>query len=135
MTAPDRTPAGRRTTGAATARALPAVPPSALVEGVDVDALADAVRACPSVVRLTGGPLDSAATYLPGRRVAGVVVRRDPGTGLQVQVHVVARYGPTMATVAEQVRAVATAHAPGARTHVSIDDIDINTDTGTRTPS
>lgn len=100
-------------------------PHHAVVGGVDVDAVAAAVRSCPSVARLSGGLVGEAATYLPGRRVRGIVVREDPGTDeTDLDVRVVARLGPTMAEVADEVhRAIALA-APGRSATVAIDDID-----------
>ena len=52
-------------------------PDTAIVEGVDVDALAAAVRSCPAVDDLDGGPLGTVATYLPGRRVPGIRIGAD----------------------------------------------------------
>ena len=46
----------------------------AIVYGIDVDAVAAAVRACPGVSGLDGGRYGDVTTYLPGRAVAGVVV-------------------------------------------------------------
>lgn len=53
---------------------LSADPVSVLVDGVNVDAVAAAVRACPGVSDLYAGRFAEVATYLPGRRVLGVVV-------------------------------------------------------------
>ncbi|MFC7759975.1 hypothetical protein ACFQY4_19605 [Catellatospora bangladeshensis] len=50
--------------------------PSPLVDGVDVDAVAGAARACPGVDDLLGG-FPEVATYLPGRRVTGVRITDD----------------------------------------------------------
>src|SRR4051812_17808760 len=54
----------------------------------DPDAIVAAIATCPSVSGLSGGIAGEVATYLPGRRVAGV--RAAPG---EVEVHVIARYG------------------------------------------
>jgi uncharacterized alkaline shock family protein YloU len=98
--------------------------PAAVVEGVDVDALAAAVRACPAVTDLSPGPFGAVATYLPGRRVTGIAIRTPAAGGpVEVEVHVVAAYGPTMATVAGQVHAVIAAQVPAATATVAIDDI------------
>ena len=48
---------------------------SAVIDGIDVDAVAVAVRACPGVSGLDGGPFSGAASYLPGRKVEGIVIR------------------------------------------------------------
>ena len=50
-------------------------PRSAVIDGIDVDAVAAAVRGCPGVSGLDGGPFSGVASYLPGRKVEGVVVR------------------------------------------------------------
>lgn len=51
-------------------------PGIALVEGIDVDALAAAVRSCPAVDDLDRGALGSIATYLPGRQLAGIRIEQ-----------------------------------------------------------
>lgn len=99
-------------------------PGRTLVAGVDPEVVAAAVLACPAVAGLSGGPFGSAATYLPGRRVRGVVVRETGSGGLpDVAVHVVARFGTPMTEVAGQVRAAVSAAAPGSRTDVHVDDV------------
>jgi len=50
-------------------------PRSAVIDGIDVDAVAAAVRGCPGVSGLDGGPFSGVASYLPGRKVEGIVVR------------------------------------------------------------
>lgn len=59
-------------------------PGSAVVNGVDVDALAAAVRSCAGVDDLDRGPLGSVATYLPGRQLLGIRIGSDRVT-LQVR--------------------------------------------------
>lgn len=99
-------------------------PGRALVAGVDPAVVAAAVLACPAVAALSGGPAGSAATYLPGRRVRGVVVREAVHGGPpDVAVHVVALFGTPIAEVAGQVRAATSATAPGSRTDVHVDDV------------
>jgi hypothetical protein len=95
------------------------------------DRLAAAVSACPDVVRLSrvtpGVHIDGVsgdvevATYLPGRRVAGVRVRPDG-----VTVRVVCRYGPTVDELAAQVRAAVVSVWPTCpRIDVIIDDLEV----------
>jgi len=61
------------------------------------------------------------ATYLVGRRVIGVRLRET------IEVHVVARYGPTVEQVAAEVRsAVASLVTPP--TDVYVDDLDVDLD-------
>ena len=77
----------------------------------DADAVSAAVLTCPSVAGLSGGLAGEVATYLPGRRVAGV--RTEPGS---VEVHVVARYGPPISEIAAEVRRAVAAVVPGLST-------------------
>lgn len=88
---------------------------------VDVDAVVSAVLACPYVSRLSGGRIGEVATYLPGRSVAGVRLTDD-----EVQVHIVARYGPTADEISAQVRAAVTPLAVGRSVAVGIDDLDLD---------
>ncbi|GHH70527.1 hypothetical protein GCM10017673_22550 [Streptosporangium violaceochromogenes] len=62
--------------------------------------IADAVRHCPDVAGLSGGPFGTVATYLPGERVSGVAVRED-----EVEVSIIARYGRPLPEIADEVRA------------------------------
>ena len=96
----------------AAARSEPVLP--------DPDALAAAALACPHVVRLSGGRAGEVATYLPGRRVSGVRVSES-----EVAVHVVARFGPTCAQVAEQVRAALRPLVGDQPVTVGIDDLEL----------
>jgi hypothetical protein len=63
------------------------VPGAAVIDGVDVDAVAAAVLACPGVAALDGGQYGEVASYLPGRKVAGVMVS-DGRVKVQVRLHV-----------------------------------------------
>jgi hypothetical protein len=82
------------------------------------DRIAAAVTRCPDVVGLTQSPGLPVATYLPGRTVSGVAVRP-----AEVEVSVVARYGPPLAQVAAQVRRAVAPLAPGRAVDVVIGDI------------
>lgn len=73
----------------------------ALVDGVDVDAVAAAVRGCPAVHDLDGGRLGGVATYLPGRRVPGIRIADD-----RIEVHVRGVWGQPVGVIAEQIRGV-----------------------------
>jgi hypothetical protein len=66
----------------------PAVPHAAVVEGVNVDAVAAAVLGCAGVAGLDGGRFGEVASYLPGRKVPGVVV-----SGGRVRVQIRSRWG------------------------------------------
>ncbi len=48
---------------------------SAVIDGIDVDAVGAVVRGCPGVSGLDGGPFSGVASYLPGRKVEGIMVR------------------------------------------------------------
>jgi hypothetical protein len=85
---------------------------------VDPDAIVAAVRSCPTVADVSGGIAGEAATYLPGRRVTGVQVG-----GGDVTVHVVARYGPTVAEVAAEVRAALAPLVGSLAVNVVIEDL------------
>ena len=99
---------------------LPTVTTStALVEGVDVDAVAAAVRGCAGVSALDGGPFGETVTYLPGRTVNGVVIG-----GGRVRVQIRSRWGVEAPVLAAS---IITAVAPltGPRpVDVVIADID-----------
>ena len=88
--------------------------------GPDAEAIAAAVRDLPSVASLGGGTVTQVATFLPGRRVAGVRVGET-----SVEVHVTARYGVPLHDLAESVRAAAALHAGGLPVDVSIDDLEV----------
>ncbi|MEV8633454.1 hypothetical protein AB0395_17510 [Streptosporangium sp. NPDC051023] len=62
--------------------------------------IAEAVRRCPDVADLSGGPFGTVATYLPGERVSGVALRED-----EVEVSVVVQPGRPLPEIADEVRA------------------------------
>ncbi|MFI7604256.1 hypothetical protein ACIBTV_03945 [Micromonospora sp. NPDC049366] len=93
-----------------------AVEPVAVVDGVDVDAVAAAVRACPAVAGLVA--LGGRGTYLPGRRVDGVVVDADT-----VLVQVRARWGARAPELAAQVRAAVAPLVAGRHIDVVVADV------------
>ena len=82
------------------------------------DRIAAAVTRCPDVAGLTQLPGMPVATYLPGRTVSGVAVRP-----AEVEVCVVARYGPPLPQVAAQVRQAVEPLVPGRVVDVVIADI------------
>jgi len=89
------------------------------VAAPDPDLLRAAVLACPSVARLSGGlPGARVATYLPGRRVPGVVI----GDGA-VTLHVVVRYPTTVHGVVSDVRRATAPLAPGCRIDIVVADL------------
>jgi hypothetical protein len=95
-------------------------PPPAVIDGVDVDAVAAAVQGCTGVAALDGGPFGQVASYLPGRKVTGVVV----GDG-RVTVQVRSRWGvpaPDLAALIAAVVAPLTGHRPVDVVIADIDD-------------
>ena len=82
------------------------------------DRIAAIVTGCPDVAGLTQNPGVPVATYLPGRTVSGVAVRP-----AEVEICVVARYGPPLAQVAAEVRQAVEKLAPGRTVDVVIGDI------------
>ena len=81
-------------------------PSDAVVDGVDIDLIAAAVRACPAVAGLVAGPPSGAATYLRGRRIDGVTVTAET---LRIQVR--SRW-ETATELAQQIRRAVRAIAP-----------------------
>jgi hypothetical protein len=94
----------------------PAVaPPQNLVDGVDVDAVARAVRGCPGVEDLHGGFPSEVATYLPGRRVFGVRVG-----SRAVEVQVRTAWGVPVRQIAVGIQAAVAPLAGGRAVDVTI---------------
>ena len=94
-------------------------PGLAVINGVDANAVAEAVAGSVGVAALDGGPFGEVATYLPGRKVVGVVVRNG-----RVTVQVRSRWGVPAADLAASITA-ALAPLTGQRpVHVVIADID-----------
>jgi hypothetical protein len=95
------------------------VPGAAVIDGVDVDAVVAAALGCPGVAGLDGGRFGEVTSYLPGRKVAGVVV-----SGGRVRVQIRSRWGvpaPELAARITEVLAPLTGRRP---VDVMIADID-----------
>jgi hypothetical protein len=86
--------------------------------GNEAEQIATAVSAVPAVAALSGGRLGGVGTYLPGRRVTGVVLRED-----DLEVHVVGRYGVPAAQIAAEVRQAAEPYVGDRTVHVIIEDL------------
>lgn len=82
------------------------------------DEVAAAVSAAPGVCRLSGGHLGGVGTYLPGRRVTGVVLREE-----DIEVHVIGRYGTPVGKIAAEVRRATEPFAGDRPVHVIIEDL------------
>jgi hypothetical protein len=92
--------------------------PLAVVDGVNVDAVAAAVRACPAVENLDGGRFGEVVTYLPGRRVPGVRVASDA-----VLVQIRGRWGVPAVEVATQIRRALAGLTAGRPVDVILADV------------
>jgi hypothetical protein len=94
-------------------------PGSAVIDGVDVDAVAAAVLRCAGVAGLDGGRFGEVASYLPGRKLEGIVV-----TGGRVKVQIRARWAvpvPELAALIKTILMPLTGHRP---VDVAVADID-----------
>ena len=92
---------------------------AAIIDGVDVDAVAAAVTACPGVSDLFGGRGDAIASYLPGRRVPGVEI-----SSSTVLITVRSRWDATAADLLGQLSRMVTPLLHGKRLEVVVADID-----------
>ena len=95
-------------------------PGAAVIDGVDVDAVAAVVRDCAGVSGLDGGRYGEVATYLPGRTVPGVVIG-----GGRVRVQIRSRWGvaaPQLAAVITAALAPLTGRRPVDVVIADIDD-------------
>ena len=112
----------------------PGTPPAssvaAVIDGVNVDAVAAAMQACPGVSELDAGRLGEVASYLPGRRVQGVAVRT-----ASVTVQVRTRWGVPAPDLLSQITAALTPLIGGRRVEVVIADIDDPPPPGSCLPS
>ncbi len=99
---------------------VPSVPPTpAIVDGIDVEAVSAAVQGCAGVSGLDSGRFGEVASYLPGRQVPGVIVRRQ-----SVLIRVRARWGLQVADLLSQITAAVTPITRGRRVQVVVGDID-----------
>jgi len=94
-------------------------PGPAVIDGIDVDAVAGAVAGCVGVAALDGGSFGEVATYLPGRKVTGVVA----GNG-RVRVQVRSRWGVPAADLAASITTALAPLAGHRPVHVVVADID-----------
>lgn len=94
-------------------------PAPVMIDGIDVEMIAAAVRRCAGVSALDGGPYGEVATYLPGRKVVGVVI----GDG-QVTVQVRAAWGVPAPELAALITTAASPLAGHRLIDVVIADMD-----------
>ena len=89
-----------------------------VVDGVDLDAVAAAVRGCGAVDDLYSGSWGGVVSYLPGRQVTGVRVAPD-----HVVISVRGRWGVPVTELARQVRAALAGLAGPRRIDIVIADL------------
>jgi hypothetical protein len=96
------------------------MPRPAVIDGIDIDAVAAAVRGCAGVAGLDGGQFGEVASYLPGRKVEGIVV-----SGGRVTVQIRSRWAvpvPELAALIDTALAPLTGHRPVDVVIADIDD-------------
>ena len=93
-------------------------PPQALIDGVNLDAVAAAVRSCPAIDDLSSGPWGGVVSYLPGRQLAGVRVASD-----HVLISVRGRWGVPAAEMARQVRTAVAGLVGSRRVDLEVADL------------
>ncbi len=91
---------------------------AAVIDGVDLDAVAAAARGCAAVDDLCSGSWGGVVSYLPGREVAGVRVTHD-----HVVISVRGRWGVPVIELAGQVRAAVTGLVAPRRVDVVVADL------------
>jgi hypothetical protein len=98
----------------------PAAPEAAVIDGVNVDAVAAAVLGCAGVAGMDGGRFGEVASYLPGRKVPGIVV-----SGGRVRVQIRSRWAvpaPDLAALVTAALAPLTGSHPVDLVIADIDD-------------
>ncbi len=93
-------------------------PARAVIDGVDLDAVAAAVRSCPAIDDLSSGPWGGVVSYLPGRQLAGVRVASD-----HVLISVRGRWGVPVAEMARQVRTAVAGLVGPRRVDLEVADL------------
>lgn len=88
-------------------------------------AIAAAVLADPSVVRLDAGPFGTVTTSGPGRRIRGVAV---PGPGEAVEIAVIARLSEPLDRTCARLRTLVRAVAGPVAVDVTVVDINLDID-------
>jgi hypothetical protein len=84
--------------------------------------IAEAVLAHPAVAALSGGPYGTIATYLPGRRLPGIVL----GEGEEpARVAVVLHYGAPVEATAAELRRIVAAASGARRVDVTVTDLEL----------
>jgi hypothetical protein len=95
------------------------LPGSAVIDGVDLDAVTAAVLGCAGVAGLDGGQFGEVASYLPGRQVRGAVV-----SGGRVMVQIRSQWAVPVPELAALIRVVLMPLTGARPVDVVIADID-----------
>lgn len=91
----------------------------AIIDGIDIDAVAAVVRGCPGVSGLEGGQYGDVTTYLPGRTVRGVTAG-----GGRVRVQIRSAWGTQAPLLAAAITAALAPLTGDRPVDVLIADID-----------
>jgi hypothetical protein len=84
--------------------------------------IAEALLAHPGVAALSGGPFGTIATYLPGRRLPGIVL----GDGGEPdRIAVVLHYGAPVEATAADLRRIVAAESGARRVDVTVTDLEL----------
>jgi hypothetical protein len=110
--------------GAPGVRATAPHDPTAPGRGPLSERVAAAVLAHPDVVRLSGGTFGTIATYLPGRRLIGVVLGEG---GEPTRIGVVLRLGARVHATADVLRTLVAAETGARRVDVVVADVEPGT--------
>lgn len=100
--------------------------------GPVTERVAEAVLAHPDVAALSSGPYGTVATYLPGRRVAGVTLG---DADEPARVSVVLRYGAPVQATAAALRRVVADRTGALRVNVVVTDLALPGEPSTDVPT
>ncbi|GLZ49903.1 hypothetical protein Acsp06_60880 [Actinomycetospora sp. NBRC 106375] len=84
--------------------------------------IAEAVLAHPAVAALSGGPFGTIASYLPGRRLPGIVLGE---SGEPDRIAVVLHYGAPVAATAAELRRIVAAQSGARQVDVTVVDLEM----------
>ncbi|GAA4862769.1 hypothetical protein [Actinomycetospora straminea] len=110
-------PADARPAGAAVSPGSPEAPGL----GPLPERIAEALLAHPAVAALSGGPFGTLATYLPGRRLPGIVLG---DAGEPDRIGVVLRFGAPVGATAAELRRIVAAASGNRRVDVTVTDLE-----------
>lgn len=115
---PSSAAAGARPAGTAVSPGSPDAPGL----GPLPERIAEALLAHPAVAALSGGPFGTLATYLPGRRLPGIVLGE---AGEPDRIAVVLRFGAPVGPTATELRRIVAAASGNRRVDVTVTDLEV----------